>query len=401
MLVNKFLFHPTMKHIKKYLALTIVLFCALTSCIEEFTPEISEEADLLVVQGSIIKGNELQLIEITRTSPYGNPQERPVGGCTVYVVDGNGNSFHFTEGETGFYTANIDQAYLSYNSSFKLHIQTPNGNKYESESESILKGSPVDSVYYSNEAYQSSSEYYSSGMQIYMDLKAPEENTRHYRWTVDETYEYHSRYFIYATWDDELKILVEEYTQDYYTCWKTLPVKGFYSASTANLSVNERKRIPLNYLPASSAKLNYRYSALVKQFTLSDKAYEYWNTNKVESSESGGLYQTQPSQSRSNIYNTVNPDEIILGFFWASSYTEKRMLFEGPFETFVYDDNYCEADTIDINEVGISLFNPYYTHLSDRPDTVYWGTTRSECFDCRLRGGTNIMPEYWEETVIE
>lgn len=396
MLANKELYNCSKRLFWRNLLLVIALSTLVFSCIEEYTPEITEEADLLVVQGSLIKGEEVQVVDISRTSPYGEPEERPVQGCRVYVSDENGNQFDFTETDEGLYTSEIAQSYLKYNARYKLHIETSDNKKYESEYETILESSPVDSVYYADEEYQSSSEYYSSGMQVYLDLKAPETNTRHYRWTIDETWEYRSKHPIYGTWDNNLGIFIEEFTIDYYTCWKTMAVNGFYSASTANLVVNERKRIPLNYVPAKDQKLNILYSVLVKQLTLGDEAYEYWNTNKVESSESGGLYQTQPSQSKSNIYNINNPDEIVLGFFWASSFTEKRMVFEGPFGNFEYSDDYCEADTIDITQVGISIMNTYYTHLSDRPDTVYWGTTREECFDCRLKGGTNIKPDYVE-----
>lgn len=378
-----------------YLFSLILVF---SSCVEEFTPEVYEEADLLVVQGSIIKGEDTQLIEITRSTSFYNPEEKPVSGCYVRVMDDKGNGFVFSEDNSGNYTANIPQQYLNYNSSFKLFVTTPDKKYYESELETILEGSPVDTVYYATEDYQSSSVYYSEGIQLYLDLSAPNENTRHYRWTVEETWEYRSKFFIDATWDEELDTVYIHRPRiaDKYFCWNTMDVNGFYSASTENLTVNERKKIPLNYLAGNDPKLNYSYCALVKQYTLGDKAYEYWNTNKVESSESGGLYQTQPSQSRSNIVNINDPDEIVLGFFWVSSFTEKRMFFQGPFKNLNYQ-YACEADTLVLDDIGILYTNKYYTILYENPDTVIWGTAWTPCLDCTAQGGTNEKPDYWED----
>jgi hypothetical protein len=43
--------------------------------------------------------------------------------------------------------------------------------------------------------------------------------------------------------------------------------------------VNEKKKIPLSYISGESEKLNVKYSILVKQFALSDGAFDFWNKN--------------------------------------------------------------------------------------------------------------------------
>lgn len=373
----------------------ILLIAMLCSCIEEYEPEINESADLLVIQGSIIREDTLQYVEISRSAPYGDPFKRPVSDCNVQVIDQNGRVFSFTEQEEGSYTAEIDQQFLQYGNKFVLRVTTPNNNIYESVPETILEGSPIDTLYYANEPYQSSSEYFSEGLQIYADLKAPNENTRNYRWTIEETWEYRSSHVIDAYWDDENDTLIQEFSIDYYTCWQTMPVSGFYSASTENLLQNEKKRVPLNYVPGEDWRLGVKYCAHVKQFSLGDDAFEYWNKNKVETTETGGLYQTQPSQSKSNIYNIEDPDEIVLGYFWASSYNEDFVFYSGPFKPLPPNFR-CEPDTIDINHVGVFIFNTYYKVLQDLGDSAMWGTADEGCFDCRLRGGTIHKPDFWE-----
>ncbi len=134
---------------------------------------------------------------------------------------------------------------------------------------------------------------------------------------------------------------------------------------------------------------------MVRQYALSDKAYVYWDKNKVQSRELGGLYQTQPSQSKSNIHNLNDSNEIVLGFFWVSSFTEKRIFFDGPLSGYYrkYD---CKADTVE-NFYDIKT-DSYITIIgyTDSGGSIY-ATSAPACLDCSKQGGTNIKPEFWED----
>ena len=316
-------------------------------------------------------------------------------------MDDKGNEFHFNENISGIYEASIPQNNLSLNSRFQLHFTTPDKNEYESDFEPILKSSPIDSVYFNFESFQSSSEYYDDGLQFYVDLKADEQNSKNYRWTIEETWEIRSDYYITGRWDDNLQEgrHWENYDSLFY-CWSTAKIKGFYSASTENLIINEKKKIPLKYVPGTSTKITYKYSLLVKQFALSEQAYEYWNRNKVESSECGGLYQTQPSQSKSNIHNINDPNEIVLGFFWASSYREKRIFVElsGADKKYNYY-HPCNEEILAPEDFVLLMDGAYLYQVSPISFLTVWDEAYNNievCFDCRTQGGVLTKPDYWD-----
>lgn len=368
----------------------------LSGCIEEFNPEINNFDELLVINGSIIKGDSIQTITISKSKPFYETEYNGITGYQVRVENDQSIQFPFTETTTGIYTAVIPEAYLAYNSKFKLRVIGPDGSEYESEYESILESAPIDEIYPINEPYQSSSEQHNEGLQFYVDLKASGNSNRNYRWKLEETWEYRSSFAIdgyFYPANSTLEILARDYSL--YYCWSTEDVKDIYTASTENLSINEKKMIPLIYVPGGSIKLFHQYSLLVKQYVLSESAYEYWERNRIATAESGGLYQTQPSQSKSNIYNINNPNEIVLGFFWASSYTQKRISYDdGPL---IKSNSYlCIADTLDLGNPSVDFNIDFYyiTVISQTPAATFLGISSNSCFDCTQRGGVTTKPDF-------
>jgi hypothetical protein len=372
-----------------------------TSCIEEYTPKITESTELLVIDGSIVKGDSLQTVNISQSTAVDDNYFNALSGCAVWATNGQGMEFTFEEGDDGEYNAIISNEYLAYGSEFKVSIITPDGNEYESDYETIYESSEIDSLYYLEEDYQSSSISSDLGLQFYIDLKAGESATKNYRWVLEETWETHTLYpkmFSYSS--NEMSYTITELGGSYDSlsvCYKTEASPDVYIASTENLTVNEKKKIPLVYYAETSYKLNYNYSVLVKQYALTDMAYVYWNKVMAASTESGGMYQTQSSSTVSNICNINDPDEVVLGFFWASSCTEKRINFSGPLTEF-HDGHACGLAELDLSEAypPANPYEPtYLVNLGTESSPAYWYAAPM-CFDCTLVDGTTTKPDFFD-----
>ncbi len=386
----------------------LLLFLIQTGCIEEYDPEIEDYENILVFDGSIIKEDSIQTVAISTSTEIKYPEFNPVSNCYVSVRDTFNNEFVFEETQPGIYKAAIPEEYLDYNNKFRLYVKTSDNNEYLSDQESILKSSPIDSIYYDVEPYQSSSEEYNEGLQFYTDLKAPDEATKNYRWTLEETWEIHTYYDISGHWDTrDLGIpRFDPVSDSINICWSTRQLKEFYTASTENLVRNEKKKIPLSFVPSVSTKLDVKYSILVKQFSLSDEAYNYHSQNNYSSSGTEALYQKQPAQTRSNISNINDPDEFVLGYFWASSFTEKRLFFTGPLTTIHADCDYVVPCEPKIGQTLLQFFqgigrNVFLVALEfsrEKPDSVkLWGYPfNQECIDCTEGGGSLEKPIFWE-----
>jgi hypothetical protein len=171
--------------------------------------------------------------------------------------------------------------------------------------------------------------------------------------------------------------------------------------------------LPLNLVTNKENKLTVKYSILIKQLSLSDFAFKFWNQLQSQSQETGGLYETQPYELDGNIRCTDNENEIVIGVFSASSIKTKR--FTGMFNANP-DYPYCDNIFPDWESLEYFLWGghevwttpplnlelpdtPLYlqTFLNDegnvRQDT--FALTEQSCYDCTVNGGTRTKPDFW------
>ena len=383
-------------------------------CIEEYNPDLSATEGLLVVDGSIIRGNELQSIFVSRSTPVNNPGFLAVEGCNVFVTDDRGNIFQFQETDRGRYDGEIDMEHLETRVKFKLHIETPDHTLYESTYEELFDSPSIDSMYFIPETNQSDQAHLNGeGLRLNVDVYAQEEFMGYYRWEMLETFETRSSnthvekvltgvsqdtFITVWKWDTlnsewlrdyAIPIPEFEYFNDpdtFHVCYHDTDVDEVFYSNTSTIVTNTRKRVPLQFIP-NGPKLSFRYSCLVKRYTLDQEAFNYWQTKESEVKESGGLYYKQPAQNLSNIKNVNDEEEPVLGYFWVSELKQKRIFFDGPY---VGKTGFCQTVPFDIEEFYVptgrfgqftlndTMYAPVYI-TNDR-------TSPPGCFDCTLSG---------------
>lgn len=393
---------------KNIFALAIIA-ALIISCVEQFSPKVEAYENSLVINGSIIKGNVVQTITISRTSSIELPDFNPVSNCEVIVTDSMGRSFIFDEEYEGIYTCNIDESYLNYGSSFSLYVKTPDNKEYVSEFETIYESSPIDSLYFDVEPKQTSSEYHPEGLQFYANLKAPENSSQRFLYDLTETYEIRTLYKNDGYWEKGGRKLprYNPLRDSIDICWNTEVLPTYYTTTTENLSVNEKLKIPLNYIPATSTKINVRYSLLVKQHALGEKAFLYHEQTGSLTEGSESLFESQPPQAPGNITNLNDPEENVLGFFWASSYSQRRLFFDGPLTTI--HDSHCDQIVECVPQIGQSLLS-YFKRINRNVYLMALETTVEEgqvqvhlwaypynqiCINCTAEGATTKKPDFW------
>jgi hypothetical protein len=380
--------------IRKYhILLLFMLLLSVRGCIEPYETEIEEETRLLTVEGSIIKGEELQTIVISETTSLLDPRFKAVKGCEVRVLDDQFNEFLFDEGEEGSYTRIITDEQLVPGRQYMLRITTPGGEVYESDYELLNPEAEVDSVYYGiEEKLDATSGEDLNGVQFYIDIKASDDVPRFFRWNLDETYEYTASVPIsYFYFNPSFEPFTPDNPYEFYRCWITERVKGLYLSNTINLTTNQKKKIPLHYVSTLSDRMKIRYNLLVKQYTMNEGAYDYWQQNKTATMEGGGLYTGQPDQPLSNLCNVTDSTERVLGYFWASTMTEKRIVVPRPNDLMVPDEG-CVLTPFD-PMIHKGPF-PIYIRIDEKSGELLTGS--QYCFNCTERGGSLEPPDFWE-----
>lgn len=371
----------------------LILSLACVSCIEPFDPDLHETQDLMVISGVITDAPGLHYVTISRSVAFDEPWNlKYVSGCEVSVMDNFEEVRSYNEVSPGLYEVLLDRSYLQINKTYQLIVESPLGSIYKSEPDTLLACPPVESLYFEESVKRYHFEGFTyPGIQFYNDVIPQENGARSFRWVLNETWEYKVPYVA--------NMLVDHGDSRSFdgrglsTCYKMEKIESLYSATIRNQLDTELRRNPLNFVPNRNQKLSIKYSLLVEQHSLTNTAFDYWSRLQSSINDTVSLYETQPLNISGNIYNESNPDEQVLGLFYASQIQEERIMVENGF-SFEVAGPRCEIieypHVDSIPEQGLFYVNFIPGDYLDRYQTGPPG-----CFNCMESGGLLEKPDYW------
>lgn len=404
----------------KQLAFLFALFLMTSSCVEEYWPDIDINADqLLVIEGKISNFPGPYTVKLSKTRALTDLVQSPVNSAMVTIIDNLGNQEILIEKSSGIYESNTTGIQGIIGRSYKVKIQLANGKVYESQFEELLNPIEVEnvSVEESIKFAQNNMEVDQEGYQFYVSSKKAENSKTYFYWEMEETYEYRSDYRIVFLYDGntyeptEYNPLGLAQTKNKDTlrfCWKTQYFAEQFSYSTEYLSIPIVNKLPLHFIAFSDECLRYKYSVLVKQYTISEEAYTFLDKLKQQNNNQQALFTTQPFQIRGNVFNIEDPTEPVLGYFiTAAGMNGPRLLTKAP-SRIRYNKTLCFADTSILNirnymqftqpqNLPIYFTTVYFEDLnSGMVSADYTAWVRQDCLDCERRGGVAIKPDYWD-----
>lgn len=369
---------------RKYLMpLFLVTGLMINSCIEPFSPpEVNNPESFLVVDGFLNVGGDTSKINLRNTQNT-NDDAKPVseGGARISVESESGESFNFEETGSGLYV--LPPVNFGLSAKYRLYIRRSNGREYRSEYVVATKTPLIDSLTYKLDPKR-------NAMLIYVNAHDATNNTRFYRWRFEETFEYRSAYSSALVRDPVTETIVPR-REDITTCWQTLESKDIKLGSTIKLSQDVIKDLPVNIIDISSNKLFFKYSILVRQYALSQQAFEYWTDLAKSTQGNGSLFDPQPSQVTGNIKNVADNKELVFGYFSAVTEEKKRIFLSpalGRYPTCLPPDTLTPAD-------AYSSFGVLLSSYIDPKGTNWVLSSSEDCADCRAQGGTTRRPLFW------
>ena len=386
--------------INRYIGLILFIWALIgSSCIERYYNDFQLDfIPSLVVDGTITNESENQEIFLSKSIDVQSTGMNGVSGCTVLVTDKNNNNYFFYETDQGHYQGIISMDNLVVGNFFKISIITPDGSEYESGFEEMTFCPEVDSVYYelTEPMFNESTQQIGDGIQFYVDLKVDDRYSQFYRWNLIETYEYHATWPIKKYWAGQW---FEEIPADYskFVCYKNSLVRELFSVTTQYVK-DEYLKAPLVYVDNTTQRLLFKYSLLIKQYSLTQEAYRYWDLLKQNGQENGGMFDKQPANIVGNIKCITNPDEKVLGYFSVSKVTTKR-IFVSDVEGLEFPNLFCSPVPIEGRDIYYSSPFEWPIYIAPEPENAlpgyYSGSKR--CFDCTEAGGSIEPPDFWEE----
>ncbi len=372
----------------------ILIFCGLLifaiSCLDPFYPGIDDYLDLPVVEGYISDGPGPYTVKLSRTVSMEDPEINPIRNATVIIADESGTEETLTETEPGVYVTRADGIRGEKGKSYRIVVNI-DGKTYQSAFESIPEAVAIDSVYSHTET-RYIEEGTVLGKQFYVNTKTLPEQHTYLLWKYEETYKFRAELvldFIYYSRDSIVKNLSDSGQM----CWRTIQSFEAFTFSSVNFNQPQLSRFPLHFVDGRTNKLSVRYSVLVNQYTVSERAYHYWDEISRMNEESGSLYSRQPYQIRGNLYNVDDSDDAVMGYFMAAGVSQKRIYVNPPSIPFIYHKCTPAINVLDGPNFEELLWPLYAMQMP----TGDHGFAQLACFDCRMDFGTETVPGFWEE----
>lgn len=308
-----------------YIAIILLSITSLYNCKIPYAPSpTTTTTNYLVVEG-LINIADSTYIQLSRTANITSGLTvKPELRAVISIESNTGGSYPLTELGSGRYGApnyNLDPTKM-----YRLRIRTLTGT-YASDFTETKITPPIDTLAWVAQ---------DDGVHISLNTHNPQNTSRYYRWDYTETWE------IYTVYIPDIQPIVH--------CWGTQSNNEVLLNSTATLSNDIIKDQAITFIPNASEKLSYRYSIIVKQYTLTDDAYLYWTLLKRNTQQLGSIFDSQPSVSIGNLHNVNKPQEPVIGYISAGTATSTRIFIDRftqlpvqYFSNYYYSQvNYCD-----------------------------------------------------------
>ena len=296
----------------------------------------------------------------------------------VYPLTDNANTGIYTSGALSLDTAQ----------QYSVAITTADGRKYASDAVPCKQSPPIDSVFWSQPG----------DLTIYTATHDPAKNSRYYRYDYTETWQHNAE--LIAAWTlVNNQIAVADSTDENWYCWSSAQSTNVLITTSVALGQDLITALPLITIPLGDPRVAVEYSILVRQYVLTEDAYNYWNLIEKTSQNVGTLFDLQPTQLIGNIHCITNPSEPVIGYLSASSVQQQRIFIADTVLNAWVNPVSLPGCRTDVVPYSFDIFPTYpVTDTSVAPYYFSGGSmiiAPRSCLDCRYQGGTRIKPSFW------
>jgi hypothetical protein len=399
-------------------SIPVIIFIVLLlyTCIDPYTPKLNGYESLLVVEGLITNERMPYEIKLSRTMGAVDSNPEKVTDAVVSITDETGKKTILKNSGNGSYKTDTASFIGEVGKTYVLNIATSDGKEFVSEPCVMLPVPDIDSIYYEKdkELFNNGTESL-DGIRIYLDSKPGDLNTS-YRWDYEETWKFRVPTPKKFNYFNEKSILPINNVKEF--CWKDQKTKEILINSIYQGKESAFRKEPVTFIsPEKSDRLTIQYSILVRQYSISQKEYEFWDNLKKVNEIGGDIFGVQPFSVVSNI-SGLNSNERVLGYFQVSAVKQKRKFITFTelkvldLPLFHYDcvryqtepadycrgGGYCIPPTWDeLNKMWEDAEFTFVEPLYSDPITGKLGKlvfTRPECAICEL-SGTSTEPDFW------
>jgi hypothetical protein len=375
---------------KKPQIIALVLLAVIShACIEKFYPDIEGYQNILVVDGMVTDDDRPCLVRLSRTFSYEDNNYDPVTRAAVIILDDEGMPAYLEEKSPGNYYTDTSSFRGQTGGRYQLHIILADGREYQSDYVMLKKAPAVEHLDVRYEKKETTTAgTFTGGVQFYLNTHDPLNETRYYRWEWEETWEF-------------TVPMQAAGKADRFKCWKSNVSRSIMLGNTNHLTSDRIIDYPLHFVSTESNRLRILYSLLVRQYAISQAAYEFWKMHDDLSENAGTLFDPIPAKVEGNIYNLSDPGEPVLGYFEASGVSTKRVFVSNdllPGDVYVPGEfEFCKYLMLEDPPNLPYLLNSGWVYVDEYYDMnklIVRLTSSPKCYDC-TQTGSNKRPDYW------
>ncbi|MCE7066358.1 DUF4249 domain-containing protein [Dyadobacter sp. CY326] len=337
--------------------LLTLIITGITACVEPYSVNFESAKEYVVVDGVVTDLDGPQFITLSKTNPEATNESSeftqtiwtkglstlPLEKAKAKIVVNGTQVLDLTEVEPGIYQlpANFKGR---VGDAYELDFLTENGKHYKSSAEVMPPVSAVKRAYdvFNPKGIPKLSEYYGEftpSNDIYLDFDDPagEKNFYRWQWTLWELQKTcttcnQGKYYLFDAENgvdgDCFKDLTLKYNDIYdYTC-EDLCWDIFYSKDITIFSdIYTNGQGQKDKLVAQIPLLQSNPCLVsLQQNSLTPNAYRFLKLIQDQANNSGTLADTPPAPIQGNVMNQNDKNELIIGFFTASSVAEYRTM---------------------------------------------------------------------------
>lgn len=397
---------------------TIIISFSLVTCIDPYTPRLRSFESRLVVDALVTDEITSNYVRLTRTTLLPDDKPEKVTGAHVTITDDLGGSFVLEERYPGDYRTDSLSFRGEAGRTYTLKIETSDGDSYESVPCLMYPVPEIDSLYYGkDQVFSEETGRFREGITFYIDTR-DETPGSYYRWSYEEWWKFSvPDPAIFRYLNDSTIPPLEQINR---TCYAHNRSDVIDIENTVSGHVGDFVMKPVLFIASDeSDRLLIQYCVEVKQMSLSPAEYEFWNL-MTEINEAGGdIFDKQPFQIYSNISNTADLDDQVIGYFQVSAVKQKRIYVTFrdaealDLPLYFYECDRQEKGEIDypssglgegftFDEIHAAFLHSGYAFVGpifDKDNELFRLIfVRPYCADCTLRGSLS-KPWFWVDLV--
>jgi len=299
----------------------------LFSCREVYYPdELNSSKAIPIIQGQITE-DETPTVVISRAMDYASTVPDYISEAEVIVSDNQGNEVALAESSPGHYEDAARVFFGTVGNTYKLEVKLKDGDEFVSSMVTIPGRPYMDSLYAvpgtkKSIRYDQFNNPYSvthEGLYISSSLSANGDSTLFYRFNTAVLKE--------STCIRDPGSLMA--TPMF--IWEMSTLDNIYSVDFTVKSGNRQVRPehPIGFLryfydptlatPKYSAPIIIGWVVVFKVYAISSDVYNYYQSIGTQLNSDDQMFAPVPSQVKSNIHCTTNPEQPVIGVFEATS----------------------------------------------------------------------------------